>query len=67
MVIYTEEINMIGFTIETNQEDEFIELYIEDEASIQIEMNQENMTNLSNRLHNELLDAHRIMRERGWD
>lgn len=58
---------MIGFTIEANQEGEFIELYIEDEATVLVEMNQENMTNLRNQLHNELLDAHRIMRQRGWD
>ena len=58
---------MIGFTIETKPEGEFIELYIEDEATVLVEMNQENMKHLEAALHNELLDCHRIMRERGWD
>lgn len=30
---------MIGFTIETNPEGEFIDLYIEDKASVLVEMN----------------------------
>lgn len=58
---------MIGFTIQTNPEGEFIELYIEDEATVLVEMNQENMKSLEASLNNELLDCHRIMRERGWD
>ena len=58
---------MIGFTIHTYPECEFIELYIEDEATVLVEMNQENMKSLEASLNNELLDCHRIMRERGWD
>lgn len=58
---------MIGFSIETTPEGEFIELYIEDEASVLVEMNEENMKKLEASLHNELLGAHRIMRQRGWD
>lgn len=64
---------MIGFQITENLDNvEFITCYLIDEGNngqmeVDYYLNQENMTRLRNQLHNELLDADRIMREKGWE
>ncbi|HAU1312531.1 TPA: hypothetical protein F8R99_14190 [Legionella pneumophila] len=58
---------MIGFEIETEKGEEFIDVYIEDEARIRYEMNEDNLKWLQASLHNELIEINRIIRERGLD
>lgn len=61
---------MLGFAIDDRKDAQSIELCIEHETTnhtLLIPMNKENMTAVRDSLHNELLDANRIMRARGWD